>query len=208
MPDSYRTIYEKCEGELEEKKSRFIATLAPVTSEEQAVELINSVKAANRKARHNVYAYILREGSISRYSDDGEPQGTGGVPVLETLKGEGLTDVCVVVTRYFGGILLGTGGLARAYSGTCKEALKNARIMEVCRCSRFDIRFSYELYGRISRLCPELGAKTLSEDFADSVSMSVIVRTEQCAAFREKLVDAANGRIELAETTDIYEDFA
>ena len=203
--DDYRTIRSACEGELEEKRSRFIASLVPVTDEEQAIEHINAVKSANRKARHNVYAYILREGNISRYSDDGEPQGTGGVPVLEVLRGNGLTDVCVVVTRYFGGILLGTGGLARAYSGACKNAVAAADIMDMCRCSRFDIRCDYNLYGRLSRLLPELGAKTLSEDFAD---LSVIVRTDSIAAFREKVTNAANGKIDMSEITDLFEDFA
>lgn len=208
MSEGYRTIKEEAVGELEEKKSRFIASLVPVTDEEQAVAHINKIKSENRKARHNVYAYILREGNISRYSDDGEPQGTGGVPVLETIKGAGLTDVCVVVTRYFGGILLGTGGLARAYSGACKAAVGNARIMEICRCSRFDFDCSYDLYGRIGAILPEFGAKVLREDFADAVSMSVIVKSGQAAAFAEKLTNASNGKLAVSETADLYEDFA
>lgn len=207
MSDSYRTPSGLAVGELEEKKSRFIASIKPVADEESAVAFINEIKAANRKARHNVYAYILREGNTSRYSDDGEPQGTGGVPVLEVLKGVGLTDVCAVVTRYFGGILLGTGGLARAYSGAVKTALNNADIMEICRCSRFDFDCDYNLYGKISRLIPEMGAKILREDFADSVSLSVIVRNEDAPRFREKLIDTANGKILLDETTNLYENF-
>ena len=203
----YRTVAAPAEGELEEKKSRFIASLVPVTDEESAVAHINAVKAANRKARHNVYAYILRESNISRYSDDGEPQGTGGVPVLEVLKGAGLTDVCVVVTRYFGGVLLGTGGLARAYSGACKNAVNNAGILDMRRCSRFDMKCDYDIYGRLARLLPELGAKTLSEDFADIVSLSVIVPSGAAADFREKVVNAANGRIDMEETKDLFRNF-
>ncbi len=206
--EDYRTIKAACTGELEEKKSRFIAALAPVSGEEQAIEHINRIKSENRKARHNVYAYIVREGNISRYSDDGEPQGTGGVPVLEVLKGAGLTDVCVVVTRYFGGILLGTGGLARAYSGACKEAVAGAEILDMCRCSRFDIRCDYNLYGRLTRLMPEAGAKTVGEDFADMVSMSVIVRSAQAEDLREKVTNAANGKIDMTETKDLFENFA
>lgn len=205
--DDYRTIAAGSVGELEEKKSKFIASLVHVSTEEEAILHINSVKAANRKARHNVYAYILRQGNTSRYSDDGEPQGTGGVPVLEVLKGFGLTDVCVVVTRYFGGILLGTGGLARAYSGACKNAVSDAEILDMCSCSKFEIKCDYNLYGRLARLLPELGAKTLSEDFADSVNLSVIVRTADCAAFREKVINAANGKVEMQETTDLFENF-
>ncbi len=208
MSDGYRTIRGRAQEELEEKKSRFIAQLCPVTEEEQAVEFINSVKAQNRKARHNVYAYILRKDNISRYSDDGEPQGTGGVPVLETLKSAGLTDVCCVVTRYFGGVLLGTGGLARAYSGSCKLAVNAAQIMEICRCSKFDITCDYDLYGRLTRLLPEYGAKTLAEDFAENVKLSVIVKSELAEAFRDEVTDASNGRADIAETVDLYEDFA
>lgn len=208
MSDGYRTIREQAQDELEEKKSRFIAQLCPVQTEEQAVEFINSVKAANRKARHNVYAYILRADNISRYSDDGEPQGTGGVPVLETLKGAGLTDVCCVVTRYFGGVLLGTGGLARAYSGSCKLAVNAAQIMEICRCSKFEIVCDYDLYGRLTRLLPEYGAKTLSEDFAENVKLTVIVKSGLAQAFRDEVVDASNGRAIIDETVDLYEDFA
>ena len=208
MADGYRTVREPAESELEEKKSRFIGQICPVESEEAAIEFINWVKAANRKARHNVYAYILRADNISRYSDDGEPQGTGGVPVLETLKGAGLTDVCCVVTRYFGGILLGTGGLARAYSGACKRAVEASDIMEICRCSRFDITCDYDLYGRLARLIPEYGGKTQREDFAENVRLSVIVKTELAAAFREEVTDSSNGRAVIEETVDLYEDFA
>ena len=208
MSDSYKTLAETATGELEEKRSRFIAVTAPVTTEEQAVSHIERIRAENRKARHNVYAYILRDGNITRYSDDGEPQGTGGVPVLETLRGAGLTDVCCVVTRYFGGILLGTGGLARAYSGACRASLDTARVMEICRCSRFDFYCDYDLYGRVGALLPELGAKTLREDFAENVSMSVIVRSESAELFREKMTNASNGRIKLDETPDLFEDFA
>ncbi|MBQ1536952.1 MAG: YigZ family protein [Ruminococcus sp.] len=208
MSDGYKTIRGAAQDELEEKKSRFIAQLLPVQTEEEAVEFINSVKAQNRKARHNVYAYILRKDNISRYSDDGEPQGTGGVPVLETLKGAGLTDVCCVVTRYFGGVLLGTGGLARAYSGSCKLAVNAAQIMEICRCSKFDIACDYDLYGKLTRLMPEYGAKTLAEDFAENVKMTVIVKSAFAEAFRDELVDASNGRVDIDEITGLYEDFA
>ncbi len=208
MSDGYRTLAETALGELEEKRSRFIAEIAHVTDEEQAVAHIERIRAENRKARHNVYAYLLREGNVTRYSDDGEPQGTGGVPVLETLRGAGLTDVCCVVTRYFGGILLGTGGLARAYSGACRAALDSAKVMEIRRCSRFDFYCDYDLYGRVGALLPELGAKTLREDFGENVSMSVIVESDRAEKFREKLTNASNGRISFDETADLYEDFS
>ncbi|MGN0634000.1 MAG: YigZ family protein [Oscillospiraceae bacterium] len=208
MSESYRTISQTAEDFLEEKKSKFIARIAPVRTEEEAVGFINSVKAANRKARHNVYAYILREGNISRYSDDGEPQGTGGVPVLEVIKKEGLTDVCVVVTRYFGGILLGTGGLARAYSGACKLAVESADIMEMHSCSKITLRCDYTFYGRISQLLPQFEVKTISEDFAEAVSLTTLVKSELADKFKEKLINAANGKIDIEEVTNLTENFA
>ena len=110
----YKTIRGFGTDEFVERKSRFIGSIQPVSTEEEAVAFIQSVKERHREANHNVYAYVLREGQIRRYSDDGEPQGTGGVPVLEVLLKEGLVDCCVVVTRYFGGVLLGAGGLVRA----------------------------------------------------------------------------------------------
>lgn len=208
MSDSYRTVYEPAEDGFEEKRSQFIGRIAPVKTEDQAVEFINSVRAANRKARHNVYAYILRGGNISRYSDDGEPQGTGGVPVLETLKKAKLTDVCVVVTRYFGGILLGTGGLARAYSNACGLAVKKARIMEICRCSEITLRCDYSLYGRLAQLFAQYGAKVKSENFAESVTVVLLVKSAAAEGFKEKLINAANGRLDLEEITDMEADFA
>ena len=124
----YTTIYEEAQASFTEKKSEFIGHIAPVSTTDEAVAFINRIKAENRKARHNVYAYVLREGNVSRYSDDGEPQGTGGVPVLDVINKSGLTDVCVVVTRYFGGILLGASGLTRAYSQGCSMAVNAAII--------------------------------------------------------------------------------
>ena len=112
----YKTVSGESESSFAEKKSEFIGHLLHTVNEEEAIAFIERIRAENRKAKHNVYAYILRDGNTSRYSDDAEPQGTAGVPVLEVLRKEGLTDVCCVVTRYFGGILLGTGGLARAYT--------------------------------------------------------------------------------------------
>ena len=119
---NYTTIKGFATNSFIEKKSEFIGYNTPVKTNQEAVDFINEIKSQNRKAKHNVYAYILRDNNITRYSDDGEPQGTAGMPVLDVLQKENLTDVCVVVTRYFGGILLGGGGLVRAYSHACKLA--------------------------------------------------------------------------------------
>ena len=204
----YKTIYEPAEDSFIERKSEFIGYISPVKTNDEAVEFINSIKAKHRKARHNVYAYILRDGNISRYSDDGEPQGTGGVPVLDVLQKEGLTDVCVVVTRYFGGILLGGGGLVRAYSHACKLAVDAARVMIMCQCSEITVTCDYSFYGKLSYVVPEFEVKTKSEDFADDVKVTMLVKTEMVKPLKEKLIDLANGKIHIDEITDIWADFA
>ena len=129
--EDYRTIRGTATGEYEEKKSRFIAQLSFADSEEKAVAFLEQVRAANRTARHNVYAYRLREGNRERYSDDGEPAKTAGTPALEVLQHSGLTDLVVVITRYFGGVLLGTGGLVRAYTTATARALEAAEVVTV-----------------------------------------------------------------------------
>ena len=118
--ENYKTVKNDANAEFIEKKSRFIGYCRPVKSQDEAVNFINEIRSIHRQATHNVYAYILREDNIMRYSDDGEPAGTAGVPVLEVLKKENLTDIAVVVTRYFGGVLLGAGGLVRAYGKSAK----------------------------------------------------------------------------------------
>ncbi len=204
----YTTVYGYSSDSFIEKRSEFIGHISPVSNEEEAAWFINKIKAQNRRARHNVYAYILREGNVSRYSDDGEPQGTGGVPVLEVLRKSGLTDVCVVVTRYFGGILLGGGGLVRAYSHACKLAVDSARKMLMCRCSRITFSCDYSLYGRLTYIFPSFEVRTESENFSDEVTISLLVRSELVGAFKKKLADLSNGKIELCEVTDLWEDFS
>ena len=144
--NEYKTVeIENCD-EFVEKKSRFIGYVKPVRTQQEAVDFISSIKSKHWDATHNVYAYVLRENNIQRYSDDGEPSGTAGVPVLDVLKKEGLTDVCCVVTRYFGGILLGGGGLVRAYSHSAKIAVDAAGVAEMCSWSECKIQSDYTLF--------------------------------------------------------------
>lgn len=205
---SYTTVYEYASDSFTEKKSEFIGHICPVKTAEEAVAFIEHIKSQNRKARHNVYAYVLRDGNTSRYSDDGEPQGTGGVPVLDVINKAGLTDVCVVVTRYFGGILLGASGLVRAYSQACSLAVAAARKMEMCECSRVSFSCDYTLYGRVSYLLPEFGVITEKEDFADTVNLSVLCKSELVEELKRKLTDVSNGQLELSEDTELWADFA
>ncbi len=205
---SYTTVYEYASDSFSEKKSEFIGHICPVKTAEEAVAFIEHIRSQNRKARHNVYAYVLRDGNASRYSDDGEPQGTGGVPVLDVINKAGLTDVCVVVTRYFGGVLLGASGLVRAYSQACSLAVAAARKMEMCECSRISFSCDYTLYGRVSYLLPEFGVITEKEDFADTVNLSVLCKSELVEELKRKLTDVSNGQLELSEDTDLWADFA
>lgn len=176
--NSYTTIEGRSQAEIEEKKSRFIASLAHVETEEQALAFLEEVRAANRMARHNVYAYVLREGGAGsagrvRYSDDGEPQKTAGLPALEAIQHAGLTDVACVVTRYFGGILLGTGGLVRAYTQATQAGIEAARLVVVSRCVDIRIRTPYALYEQTARIASDCGAKTLGTDYAESVTIAL-----------------------------------
>ena len=175
---SYTTIEGRAVAEIEEKKSRFIASLAHVETEEEALAFLEEIRAANRMARHNVYAhnvyaYRLREGNRERYSDDGEPAKTAGTPALEVLQHSGLTDLIVVVTRYFGGVLLGTGGLVRAYTQATQAGIDAAQLVVVSRCVDLRIRIAYPRYEQLMRLAEDHGAKVLSTDFADAVTMNL-----------------------------------
>ena len=205
---SYTTVYEYASDSFIEKKSEFIGHIMPVKTADEAVEFINRIKSENRKARHNVYAYVVREGNVSRYSDDGEPQGTGGVPVLDVINKAGLSDVCVVVTRYFGGVLLGASGLVRAYSQACTLAVNAARKMVMCECSRISFSCDYTLYGRISYCLPEFEVITEKENFADNVELAVLVKNELKDQLVKKLTDISNGQLDLSEDTDLWADFA
>lgn len=204
----YKTIAERCEARFIEKKSEFIGYLAPVETEEQAVEFINEIRAMHRKATHNCYAYILRENSAARHSDDGEPSGTAGVPIYDVLCREGLTDVACVVTRYFGGILLGAGGLVRAYTRGAKDAVDAATIKVMAQAEELEISVDYALYGRLPQIFAEFDVRVANEDFADLVKISVFVRAELAEKLKEKLVDSCNGKIVVESVQELWFDFA
>ena len=204
----YNTIYEKCEAGFVEKRSEFIGYLAPCADSEQAVAFIEEIRARHRKATHNVYAYILRDGNTTRYSDDGEPQGTAGVPVLNVLQKSGLTDVCCVVTRYFGGILLGGGGLVRAYSHSASLAVSAARIMKMCECREMNITTDYTFYGAISNALHDFEVKLLDTQYSDNVELRLLVKTGELQTLRSKLTDVANGQISLYESEIKFGDFS
>ena len=205
---NYYTISKPANDSFIEKRSEFIGYIAPVKTNDEAVDFINSIKAMHRKARHNVYAYILRNDNISRYSDDGEPQGTAGVPVLDVLQKRGLTDVCVVVTRYFGGILLGGGGLVRAYSHAASLACDAAHIMNMCRCRRLKIKTDYGMYGKISYILPNYDTITVNSDFGTEVILEILVLSEKKDALLKNITEITNGSADIDELEELFEDFS
>ncbi len=205
---NYLTVSAPANDSFIEKRSEFIGYIAPVTTNDEAVEFVNSIKAQHRKAKHNVYAYIIRQDNISRYSDDGEPQGTAGMPVLDVLKKRGLTDVCVVVTRYFGGILLGGGGLVRAYSHAASLACDAAHIMDMRLCHKLRITTNYGLYGKISYLLPNFDTITVSSDFGSEVVLDILVLNEKLEALKAELIEAANGSVSIEDIGESFEDFS
>lgn len=204
----YKTIARRCEARFIEKKSEFIGYLCPVRTEEQAVAFIEEIRAMHRKATHNCYAYILRENNAARHSDDGEPGGTAGVPIYEVLRKEGLTDVCCVVTRYFGGVLLGAGGLVRAYTKGAKDAVDAAQIKCMAEAARISVTVDYGLYGRLAQVFAEFDARIEDEQFADNVRIILCIRTENSQKLTDKLIDVCNGAVSIEELEKLNYDFA
>lgn len=201
---AFKTIEKYCEDRFIEKKSEFIGYLTPISDENQAIGFINEIREKHRKATHNVYAYILREEGIVRYSDDGEPQGTAGVPVLEVLEKEKLTNVCCVVTRYFGGILLGGGGLVRAYSHAVKIAVDKADIMIMTFCDNISITFKYPLYGKVINFIERDRVKIVSQDFSDIVRMELLIDNEITENMKAEIINCCNGKVDIQYIQSFY----
>lgn len=181
------------EAEYIEKKSRFICRVWPIENEQQALDYIEAMRKKHYDARHNVYAYILRENGIMRYSDDGEPSGTSGQPTLNVFRSGEIQNVCCVITRYFGGVLLGTGGLVRAYSTAAKMGLENAGISMMAQWKNALVSCSYAQFERVKRLLEDYEAVIEDTDFAESVTFSALVREDKAEEFSLKLTDMTGG---------------
>lgn len=193
-----KILYKGGSGELEEKKSRFIANTLPISSQEEALEFIEKTKKQYWDARHNCFAYVLGDHhEIQRFSDDGEPGGTAGKPMLDVLLGENIHNMAVVVTRYFGGTLLGTGGLVRAYSGAVKEGLANSVVLEQQQGRRLLLQTNYSDLGKIQYLLLNNSIPILSEDYGADVCFEVLVPLEMEKQITELLIDGTNGRISI-----------
>ena len=199
----YQTIRGSATASITEKKSEFIAAVAHVETEEQAVAFLESIRAQHRTARHNVYAYLLREGERTRYSDDGEPAKTAGLPVLDVLRHTGLTDIICVVTRYFGGILLGTGGLVRAYTQAAQAALEAAETVTVTPCVRMDVELEYPLYERAALLVEAAGARTESTDYGAGVTLHLLMPDGLQDGLIRQLTELSRGQAKTA-VSDVF----
>lgn len=195
--DEYRTVAAEAAEEFTERRSRFIGRAAPVSTEEDAARFLDRVRSENRDAAHNVYAYLLRENGVMRCSDDGEPQGTAGQPVLNALVKSGATDAAVVVTRYFGGILLGAGGLVRAYSHGASLAVARADVVSMRACFVGEITCPYSRYGRVAALVAARGGVEEDARFEEAVTLRVRIRCGDLPSFRAELADATAGTCEM-----------
>ena len=193
-----KVIYEGGSGEIEEKKSRFIANIAPVTSEEEAVEYINAMKKKYWDARHNCSAFIIgRNQELTRCSDDGEPAGTAGRPMLDVLIKEGITDVAVVVTRYFGGVLLGTGGLVRAYQKATQEGLAASQIITKLPGQYLHIATDYNGLGKLQYLFGQNGIVIKDTEYGADVKLTIICPINEKESIEKSIIEQTNGTAKL-----------
>lgn len=203
--DSYRVLLEGGEGEYVEKKSRFISTVRKCESEEEATAFIEEMKKKYWDARHNCSAFVLgSRGEVTRCSDDGEPGGTAGRPMLEVLTGEGIRNIAVVVTRYFGGVLLGTGGLVRAYTQAVKEGLKNCTLGRMRYGHEIRVTTDYNGIGKILYLLGNTGIEPSSSEYTDRVTLRLIVPAEDAEKLQKDMVEATGGRVELEKLRELY----
>ena len=190
-----KIVFDGGEEELIEKKSRFIATVKPVDSEEEALEFIAAIKKKYWNARHNCFAFVIGERQeIQRCSDDGEPQGTAGRPMLDVLLGEDVHNAAVVVTRYFGGILLGTGGLVRAYSRSVQLGLEASTIIEKTKGSRITIQTDYNEVGKLQYLLGQRGIPIVDSQYTDVVKLELLVEESTVTELHEAVTEATSGR--------------
>lgn len=206
MLAEYKTILNTAEAEFEEKKSRFIANVRPVTCEEEALEFIEAMRSKYWNASHNVYAYSINNGTlIQRYSDDGEPSGTAGVPALEVIKRMGLQDTVVVVTRYFGGTLLGASGLIRAYSKSASMGLEAAEIVTRKLCYNLNIIIEYTMFGRLQNMLISNNNIIKEIRYEQDVELCVLIEVGNEEKLMKDIVEVSNGRAiqDLAEKTYI-----
>lgn len=205
MLNQYKTVYRGGEAEIIEKKSRFIATVLPVKSEEEAIAFIESLKKKYWNATHNCFAYVIGDHfQTQRCSDDGEPSGTAGRPMLDVLLGEKVHDVAVVVTRYFGGTLLGTGGLVRAYQGATKAGLSASTVITKFYGQKVSVKTDYTGLGKIQYILGQRGLKILNTEYTDSVTLEVLIPEAEAKQVMEEITEGTNGQAAMEVLEDCY----
>ena len=202
----YKTISKISECMIVEKKSKFIASVFPVDNEPLALDYLSKVKSKYPDATHHVYAYIIDENNIFRYSDDGEPSGTAGMPVLDTIRKEGIVDCLVVVTRYFGGTLLGTGGLVHAYGASAKEGLLKSEIITRCLCNIVSVRVDYSLSGKIQYKAASENYIVEDTIYGEDVEFLICIKPEETQRFIKDIADLTNGKAVMEITDNKYID--
>ncbi len=205
MVEQYKTVYEGGTGEIVEKKSRFIANVRPVQTEDEALAFIEEMKKKYWDARHNCSAYILGERQEQmRCSDDGEPSQTAGKPMMDVLAGAGLTNTAVVVTRYFGGTLLGTGGLVRAYSAAVQEGLKNSRIITKYWGTELLVGTDYNGIGKLQYLFGQRQIPLLDAEYTEKVQFTVLVPFSRVQEIRKAVTETTSGQAAVEEKRSLY----
>ena len=205
MIESYRTVYAGGTGEIEEKKSRFIADTAHVETEDAVQEFLETIRKRYYDARHHCYAWVIgRDGNNRRCSDDGEPSQTAGKPILDVITGQGLTDTLVVVTRYFGGTLLGTGGLVRAYSAAAREGLDKSRVIEKKAGEKLAVTVDYNSVGKLLYLLGQKGYAQLSADYAADVTLHILLPAAESGSFQALLTDSFSGNVLMESEGLVY----
>ncbi len=190
----YLTVNEKSSGEYTEKRSKFISSLYPCKSEEEAFKILQTVKSDNFGANHNVYAFVLSD-NTARFSDDGEPHQTAGKPVLDVLKGSGICDAVLIVTRYFGGVLLGTGGLVRAYKTAAQSAISNAKPVKMCESAYLSVTCEYSMHKKLLTLIEKAGGEIQNTDFADKVNTNFVLPLQSEEAFLDDIKETFSSKI-------------
>ena len=205
MLEQYKTVYEGGEGEIVEKKSRFIATVRPVESEEEALKFLEEMKKKYWDARHNCFVYSIgMNREFTRCSDDGEPSGTAGRPMLDVILGEDIYNVAVVVTRYFGGVLLGTGGLVRAYSKAVQEGLAASRVILKKQGISMKITTDYTGVGKIQYIAGERKLPILDSEYTDKVMMKLLVPVQDIGSVQKAITEGTNGRAKIEKDQELY----
>lgn len=200
----YKTVASESETLIVEKKSKFISHVKPVDTEADALEYLNKIRSEYPDATHNVYAYVIDENNIFRYSDDGEPGGTAGMPVLDTIRNIGLVDVVVVVTRYFGGTLLGTGGLVRAYSASAKEGLTESGIITRIMCDIISVKTEYDLVGKLQYHFATNGNTVTDTVYENDVTFFVASPKADTDRLISELTEVTNGRAVIEKIAEQY----